>query len=489
MTNLRPNLPREAVPDSLPVMTGTGFVAGFETLRHETADLDLPWQGDPPAWLGGELLRTGPAMFAVGRHAYRHWFDGLAMLHRFALAPHGVRYSNRFLRGDSFSEAAAAAKICRGEFATNAQKSYPGRVLATFQAKSTDNGNVNVACFGDGDFVALTEVPGPLRFDRETLATLGKLAWADDIASHVTTAHPIYDHQRHVAFNVDTLFHQPCLYRFTRMQRGGTSRTIVADIPVDRPAYMHSFGMSERFLILVECPLVTHPARLLLGGRPFIEAYRWRPERGLRLTIVDKDSGAIVRRATTEPCFGFHIANAFERDGEVVLDMITYNDADIVQRFYLDRLRNGGGDVTGALTRYAIPLGQGEVARQTLSDVNLELPFIDQRRSGGRDYATLWAVGQTRTGFMDRLQKYDFAQGTVSYWHEPGSYPGEPVFVARPGADDPADGVILSVTLDAARARSCLLVLDAATLEERARAYAPHVIPFGFHGDHFAKPG
>jgi carotenoid cleavage dioxygenase-like enzyme len=45
--------------------------------------------------------------------------------------------------------------------------------------------------------------------------------------------------------------------------------------------------------------------------------------------------------------------------------------------------------------------------------------------------------------------------------------------------------VILSVVLDARQGRSFLLVLDARSFEEVARAGAPHVIPFGFHGAYF----
>ena len=65
--------------------------------------------------------------------------------------------------------------------------------------------------------------------------------------------------------------------------------------------------------------------------------------------------------------------------------------------------------------------------------------------------------------------------------------PGEPVFVPspRPGrAED--EGVLLSVVLDARGVDSYLLVLDAQTLAELARARAPHTIPFGFHGQYFS---
>jgi beta,beta-carotene 9',10'-dioxygenase len=45
--------------------------------------------------------------------------------------------------------------------------------------------------------------------------------------------------------------------------------------------------------------------------------------------------------------------------------------------------------------------------------------------------------------------------------------------------------VILSVVLDAAQGISFLLVLDAESFEEVARAEVPIVMPFGFHGQYF----
>ena len=47
---------------------------------------------------------------------------------------------------------------------------------------------------------------------------------------------------------------------------------------------------------------------------------------------------------------------------------------------------------------------------------------------------------------------------------------------------------MLSVVLDAAAGRSFLLILDARSFEELARAEAPHHIPFGVHGQFLRKP-
>jgi beta,beta-carotene 9',10'-dioxygenase len=60
-------------------MTNT-YLAGFQTLDREPSGAELNWQGTPPVWLNGVLLSTGAVKFEARAAAYRHWFDGLAML-------------------------------------------------------------------------------------------------------------------------------------------------------------------------------------------------------------------------------------------------------------------------------------------------------------------------------------------------------------------------------------------------------------------------
>jgi carotenoid cleavage dioxygenase-like enzyme len=83
----------------------------------------------------------------------------------------------------------------------------------------------------------------------------------------------------------------------------------------------------------------------------------------------------------------------------------------------------------------------------------------------------------------------DVTSGATHYWQLPGHFPGEPIFVGRPGARREDDGVLLVVVLAAPERRSYLLVLDAGSMEEVARAEVPHDIKFGFHGNLVAPDG
>jgi beta,beta-carotene 9',10'-dioxygenase len=464
-------------------MTSTGFSAGFKTLDAETQGAELAWQGTPPPWLNGILLRTGPAKFEVGAAAYKHWFDGLAMLHRFAFEGARVHYTSRFLRSGSYRDSIVHNTIASDEFATNRAGPVWSRIFARLTGKLTDNGNVNVLAYGGHDME--TETPYPLRIDPKTLETLGPFEWSDGLKSEVTTAHPHYDAARQLIYNFEIAFGRKTFYRFTRMAPGSRCRSVLAEIETSEPAYTHSFAMSERTLILAEFPLVTTPLRLLFGGRPFIESYRWSPARGVRFTVIDKETGAIVRRAEAGACFSFHHVNAFDEDGAVVLDLLAYPDARIIDALYLAELRSGKAIPQSLLTRFVIPLGEGPVTETVLSAAPLELPRIAYRRLAGRRHRYVWGASPTGSGFFDSLVKQDLETRMLASWTEKDTFPGEPVFAAAPNSEAEDEGVLLSVVLDGDKERSFLLILDAATMKERARAYAPHVIPFGFHGNYF----
>jgi carotenoid cleavage dioxygenase-like enzyme len=467
------------------------YALGFSTLEREVTRVALPLTGDLPAWLGGSLIRTGPAKFEVGQQSYRHWFDGLAMLHCFDLCSGCVTYSNRFLRTRSYCEATQQARIARSEFMTDPCRSLFGRVMSFFNPKPSDNACVNVSVLA-GQMVALTETPLPVRFDARTLETLGILDYEASVQGQVSTAHPHHDGRRGYSYVI--AMGRKTAYRiFT--DEGGAQR-VLCELPVDRPAYMHSFGMSERFIVLVEFPLRVNPLSLAFSQQPFIRNYRWTPADGTMLTVISKADGSVVARSRALPCFAFHHVNAYEVDDAVLVDLLAYPDAGIIEELRLARLRSAEPvGATARLTRIRVPLtgpGTSGATQETLSPTSIELPRINYGRCVGRVYRYVWGTGQTVSGnFIDNITKIDVSgsQGArAKTWHERSCYPGEPVFVPQPASTVEDDGVLLSVVLDAYKQRSFLLVLDAATLQERARAEVPHHIPFGFHGNHFTDP-
>lgn len=101
-------------------------------------------------------------------------------------------------------------------------------------------------------------------------------------------------------------------------------------------------------------------------------------------------------------------------------------------------------------------------------------------------YRYLFAPAQScPDDFLDSLAKIDASSGESQIWQESDCYPGESVFISKPGAATEDDGILLSVVLNAREATSFLLVLDALSMTEIARAAIPYMVPFGFHGQYF----
>jgi beta,beta-carotene 9',10'-dioxygenase len=454
-----------------------GAQRGFDSLDREVQLDRLELRGELPRWLRGSLIRTGPAKWDVGGRTMSHWFDGLAMLHRFSFADGDVSYANAFLQTRAYRAARDEGRIAYPEFATDACRSLFQRVTAMFWPKLTDNANVSVTTLGER-FIALTETPIPVEFDAATLAAAGVPYKAP---GQLSTAHPHLDRETKGMLNYAARLGPRSTYRFFLLRPGSSTPEVVATKPVREPAYMHSFGLTERWLVLAEFPLVVNPLRLAFAGRPYIENYRWKPELGTRFHLLDRATGECVGPFETEPRFAFHHVNSYEEDGAVVVDVCTYPDAGVVEDLYLERLRAGKPVTPGHLERFRISPDTGAVTSERLIEESIELPRINYRRCNERPYRYAWGVGIGDT-WIDRIVKADVVEHRSTVWSEEGCFPGEPVLVAAPDAEGEDEGVLLSVVFDGRKGNSFLLVLDACSLEELARAEVPHHIPFGFHG-------
>jgi carotenoid cleavage dioxygenase-like enzyme len=466
--------------------TATAPQLGLTDLDVEATLDELPVEGELPAWLGGSLLRTGPARWKVGDRDVNHWFDGQAMLHRFGFAHGRVSYANRFLRSRAFEAAERDGRIGYREFATDPCRSAFRGVASVFDRRLTDNGSVNVTRLGDS-YLALTETPLPVAFDPATLETLGVEGRPP---ADVATAHPHHDPVRGELIGHGTVFGPRSSYVVYAMRSPGEQRIVGRVRGIERPAYMHSFGITDRYAVLHEGALVVNPLRLAFSGRPFIENFRWEPDRGSRFWVIDRSDGRTLGPWTGPPSFCFHHVNAFEEGGDLVVDLLAYDDAEVVWALGLARLRAGESVPSPRLHRYRLPLAAPRALEpEQMSDTPFELPRIDYRSRNGKPYRVVFGAGPSPggPGWFERIVRLDLAGGDATAWEEPGTFPGEPVFVPRPDAEAEDDGVLLSVLLEPDRGASSLLVLDAGDLSETARARVPHHIPFGFHGQHFGN--
>src|SRR5919108_283239 len=121
----------------------------------------------------------------------------------------------------------------------------------------------------------------------------------------------------------------------------------------------------------------TGPARFEANGRSLNHWFDGQAmlhrfsfaERGSRVWLFDRGDGEVSGPFETDAAFAFHHVNAFERDGEVVVDMCVYDDAEIIRALYLERLRNPDPRIPPSrLERWRVDLSTRRVMRECVGD-------------------------------------------------------------------------------------------------------------------------
>ncbi len=184
-----------------------------------------------------------------------------------------------------------------------------------------------------------------------------------------------------------------------------------------------------------------------------------------------------------EPCYVYHVANAFETpDGTIVVDVARYKD-----HFRGGPSTNSYSFDTAVLTRWTIAPGATKAKEQQIDDRTIEFPKIDDSRTA-QPHSTVYALatsGTLATGVFTELLKYDLKSGRVNSQDFDGvGIPSEFTMVpAGPHASED-EGWLLGFVYDRTRDASDLAIFDAQSItgDPVAKIRLPGRVPQGFHG-------
>ena len=395
---------------------------------------DLPVAGTLPPQLTGTYLRNGPNPRPGSPYPF---FAGDGMVHGVRLEAGQARwYRNRFVK-------------------TRRDAGLRGGLSS----------NTHVFAHA-GHILSFVEVALPVELDRE-LETVGPVDFGG--IDTAFTAHGKIDPDTGELLAFGYQFASPPL-TFYRIDRGGQ---LVERRAIDlcTPCLMHDFAVTEHHVLFFDTPTVM--VQDWGGGLPF----RWQEGRGTRIGVVPRRGGG-ARWFDVPACQLSHTANAFERDGRIVVDGIR------TERFL--------ADVTAdppTLYRWEIDLARGVVTEGALGRQPVEFPRIDERRNG-RPYRYAYTVeyrdiGPGNVPRSSLLRCYDVEAGTsVAKGFGARFVPGEPVFVPKSADAAENDGWVLALRYDRELDRSDLVILDANEFEGDPVAVVqlPRRVPIGLHG-------
>jgi carotenoid cleavage dioxygenase-like enzyme len=434
------------------------FLTGLHApMTEEMTIEDLAVTGSIPPALDGRYLRIGPNPIAADPRTYQ-WFLGDGMVHGLRIERGRARwYRNRWVRSTQVTTALDEPRT-------------PGPRHGDF-----DTVNTNVMGFA-GKIRAMVEAGSTPVLLGDKLETLAY----DDFGGTLHgsfSAHPHLDpltgEMHAIVYNPrePTTIHHVVVAADGRVRREEPVR-------VSHGPMIHDCAITARFVVILDLP-VTFSLSALIAGSMF--PFRWNPSHPARVGLLPRDgAGSEVIWCDVDPCYVFHVANAYDDDGSVVLDAAAYDSM----------FAQGSDAPRGAFERWTIdPVARG-VRRDVIDPHPQDFPRIDERRFG-QPYRYAYAMMLPETADpaftgATSLIKHDLQTGVRSvHSMGPHRYPGEFVFVPAHANAAEDEGWLIGLAVSRIDQTTDLVIIDAQNFEGAplASIHIPHRIPPGFHGN------
>ena len=456
-----------------PLLTGT-----HGPIADESVFDDLEVIGEVPQDLNGAYFRNGPNAHYVGPGRY-HWFDGDGMLHGAYFDRGRVTYRNRWVRTACFREEEAAGRAL-----------WPGIMdpprtdRLDMPLKDTSNTDVK---FHAGKLVTMWYLAGqPYHVDPWTLETLGPADFKGTLETHVS-AHSKVDEE------TDEFIYFDYGKKWPYMSYGiaGPDGTVRHTVPVElaSPSLPHDMAITRKYTVLHDLSLTYDPEAFKAGRHKL----RFFGERPARFAVIPRYGDASqIRWFEAEPCFIYHVINAWDDGDEVVMVGCRYRTPrDLAGAPDEERYAKAIAhlQIDAYVYEWRFNLRTGQTRERLIDDtINTEFPTMNNARQGvptRYSYNVLMKNRPLGAQFAG-LAKYDCEDGSFTafsggdhLWYSESPFaPSD----AQAGEDD---GYVVSFVTDMREGRSEIQVFDARgrSLGDGpvARVLMPRRVPHGFH--------
>jgi all-trans-8'-apo-beta-carotenal 15,15'-oxygenase len=472
--------------------TRDDWQGGYESLTQEFDYSIDDIEGQIPPELQGTLFRNGPGLLDINGQKIHHPFDGDGMISRITFSNGRAHFRNRFVRTTGYLEEQKAGKILyRGVFGT--QKAG-GWLANIFDVKLKNIANTNVIYWGD-QLLALWEAAEPHRLDPQTLETLGKEYFNGVLSEgEAFGAHPRFDPNSNLDNGSPSLVNfsiKPGLSTTIKIFELNPAGEVVRKHAHSIPGFcfIHDFVITANYCIFFQNPVAFNPIPFALGMRSAGECIKFQPTQPTRVIIIPRNpQKKEVKILETHSGFVFHHTNAFEQDGEIIVDSICYESLPEVEPKSDFRQVNFEAIKPGQLWRFYLNLQDKTVRRDLIESRCCEFPSIHPDKEAN-PYRYLYmgaAHAETGNAPLQAFLKIDFESGERQIWSAaPRGFASEPIFVPRPNSEEEDDGWVLALVYDSAHHRSDVVILDAKDFNKGpvARLHLKHHIPYGLHGN------
>lgn len=430
-------------------------------------------EGEVPKDLWGSYVRNGPnpKYAPTGRY---HWFDGDAMLHAVHIENGKVGYRNRYIHTNAFQkEAAHGGPIWVGRMEDMS------RNPADEPLKDTSNTDV---VFHNNNLLTMWYMSGkPYRVNPRTLETIGVEDFGGMLKNKISAHSKVDENTGEFLFFDYGNVHPYMIYGVASAD-GKLTHCVPIELP--GPRLPHDMAITQNYSILMDLPLFNDPVAMQ-KGRYKVNFFRELPS---RFGIIPRyGTNENIRWFEAEPCYIYHVCNAWEEGDEIV--MIACRVAEPCPPS-----TGVGGPIERMLAflkldaqlhYYRFNMKTGAVKEGQLDDMNTEFPVINLGYMGRPSrYTYNVHIADTDTMKFDGLVKFDTQSGRYDkQMFGAGRYGTEAAFAPRINSKSEDDGYLVTYIYDEREDKSELLIIDAQNFADGpiARVRIPQRIPMGFH--------
>jgi len=498
-----------------------GWKAFFTENIEEFHDIPLEWEQETPipAYVTGTFVRNGAARLSFGseKRVLSSWLEGWAKIHSFKFNGSRVLYSGKMLEPPNYLKSVKKGELVpqmtfnKFENSADEWSFWEKLKIAKGMAEGTayDNNNPAVWRIGPKDakkgiYMAVNDFATPTRFDIDTLKTM-ELPKRYPTISGCThwQREPGTDNSINIATKAGLYGPHLEVYRW-RPEHSYSEPEVVTTFKPKKEGYFHSFSITENYAVLFIYPVTFHSRKLWRENFHIFETFTNNPQGTADIYLINLKNGEVTTRSTSY-VYSLHHANAYEKHGEVVVDLVTnrFDSFEGHLRASKDMLNppvaQNLSESSGAdLYRFHIGLQEDYVKVKMFEDNSrshpqlctnhFEFPVINENYRG-KSYCILygWSAYQVSRQILVKKNLCDDSLSKI--WRDDNfnHYSGEMAFVPNPKGNSEDDGVLITNVFDGEKEKSYLLVLDAKTFKPINKAWLPYAIPMSFHGMYFPE--
>lgn len=490
-----------------------------------------PTFGQVPNWISGDYIKQSVSKFEENTRHLTHTFDGYGKILRYRFQNGNASLRAIFLKSNFYNVSTKTGDVCPSRLLGTTQP-YEKNTAATTN-NCTDNYNVNVFNIACDNIVLLSDFTGGYILNPNDLTT--KIhKWNDTWTKYfdkITAAHPARTKNGNTinfVMRINPMAivgigkHSIIVYR---VDQKNNSRSIIATIKIKKLSYIHSFTVTENYVILAAAPFTWELGNIMIA-KPVLNSLKWSPSDGTEFYVVGLNDNKVTQYSGTA-FFSFHHINGYEKDNIIYMDLLANNMtsgkvpvAGLTIHNMLNMSIRDELIVTSECRRYEIPIPSSSAnSNSSIANVNYTVvPLVDDagkrydfvelpRMNNMRHAETYcywygWAphAAESKKFADTAIIKVDLCKGNnaksnVKTWFVKKHFPSEPVFVKKPSGGGGGesmiedDGVLLTAVYDGNGNANYLAIINATSMTTVATLYCQddwkHLMAFGIHGDFF----